>query len=657
MKKVIAVMLLIAMSLSVLLTTVACNTACEHEWDNHGTCTKCGAVDQTKCTEHEYNDRGICKWCGAKDPNFVCKNHQWNSEGICKICGKVRHDHEYNNHGECINKKGECDMPNDPTKCTDHEYVDGVCKYCGKKEDHVHKFDNHGVCDCGLKDPSKCVDHVWNLYGNCEYCGIHNPDFVCTNHVYENGKCKYCGEVEIVDRTISKQVEIKFYSTMGQNLSPTFTTYLEKFNTLYPNIKVTHDSTIGGYDDVRDKIKTEITTGAQPNVAYCYPDHVAAYNTAGVVATLDSYINSKDYVVLPDGTKENIGLSKAQIADFIPGYYSEGQQFGSSKMYTLPFSKSTEVLYYNATFFKDNNIPVPTHWWCSEEVCGNCNTSSMEAVCKKIKELDSTSVPLGYDSEANWFITMCEQLKSPYTAARGQKYKFNNSTNRDFVTRFNGWYQNGWVTTQKLYGAYTSALFIATSGQKSYMSIGSSAGATHQRPAVVTTPEGTEEYPFDVGITSIPQQDASNKKVISQGPSLCMFSNDDKDVELATWLFVKYFTTNVEFQAAFSMKSGYTPVLQSVRNPELAKDNKVIAKYISFLNSANGGDNIAALSTKVCLDQADYYYTSPAFNGSSVARDEVGKLIAQCLPMTGDNLADQISAAFAAAIAECESRG
>ena len=33
-------------------------------------------------------------------------------------------------------------------------------------------------------------------------------------------------------------------------------------------------------------------------------------------------------------------------------------------------------------------------------------------------------------------------------------------------------------------------------------------------------------------------------------------------------------------------------------NSELAKDNKVIAKYISFLNSANGGDNIAALSTR-----------------------------------------------------------
>ena len=52
----------------------------------------------------------------------------------------------------------------------------------------------------------------------------------------------------------------------------------------------------------------------------------------------------------------------------------------------------------------------------------------------------------------------------------------------------------------------------------SYMSIGSSAGATHQRPTAV---DGA--YPFEVGIATIPQVNASKPQVISQGPSLCIF--------------------------------------------------------------------------------------------------------------------------------------
>ena len=45
---------------------------------------------------------------------------------------------------------------------------------------------------------------------------------------------------------------------------------------------------------------------------------------------------------------------------------------------------------------------------------------------------------------------------------------------------------------------------------------------------------------------------------------------------------------------------------------------------------ADGGDYISALSAKICLEQVDAYYTSPAFNGSSRARTEVGKLMSKC---------------------------
>ena len=427
-------------------------------------------------------------------------------------------------------------------------------------------------------------------------------------------------------------VTITFSHTMGTNLTPVLDQYIAEFNKLYPNITVQYES-VGGYDDVRDQISTQITVGNQPNLAYCYPDHVALYNLAQAVVQLDTLIESDIVITRADGTTEILGLTDEQKADFVEGYYNEGKMFGDGLMYTMPMSKSTEVLYYNKTFFEQNNLTVPTTW------------DELEAVCAQIKAIDPNSIPLGYDSEANWFINMCEQQKSPYTSASGEHYLFDDAQNHAFVKRFREWSQKGYLTTQTIYGAYTSGLFVSETSPRSYMSIGSSAGATHQRPAA----DADGNYPFEVGIATIPQLDNSNRKVISQGPSLCIFNKTNPQEVIASWLFVKYLTTNVEFQAAFSMASGYVPVLKSVANNEI---------YAQHLAAADGGKYISSLASKVCLEQADAYYTSPAFNGSSTARDQVGLLISKCLTAADNGDVDaMIAKAFKDAIAECEYNG
>jgi multiple sugar transport system substrate-binding protein len=428
----------------------------------------------------------------------------------------------------------------------------------------------------------------------------------------------------------TEEITIVFYHTMGESLRAVLDKYIVEFNQLYPNIKIEHKQ-VGGYDDVRNQIQTEITVGDQPNIAYCYPDHVALYNIAKAVQTLDGYIESIDFVTRADGTTETIGLTEKQIGNFIDGYYEEGRAFGDGKMYTLPMSKSTEVLYYNKTFFEANNLQVPTTW------------DELEAVCAQIKAIDPTCIPLGYDSEANWFITMCEQLGSPYTSAtKGQEFLFNNQVNRDFVARFRNWYELGYVTTQEISGGYTSALFTMDPSEvgNCYMCIGSSAGANHQIPK---NEDGT--FKFEVGIVSVPQANAAAPKVISQGPSLCVFKKADSKEVLASWLFVKFLTTNLNFQAEFGMTSGYIPVLENVT------DNPVYAEELDY---ANGYDGLALLATLVALEQADAYYTSPAFNGSSAARDEVGKLIQFCLIDPSCSTPEGILAAFEQAVAACK---
>ena len=434
---------------------------------------------------------------------------------------------------------------------------------------------------------------------------------------------------------VNQPVTITFTHTMGANLQSVLDYYIAEFNKLYPNITITHESA-GGWGDINGRINTEINGGTQPNIAYCYPDHVAMYNLAKSVVTLDNLINSKVAV----GTSgEILGLTDAQKADFIESYYNEGLVYGDNLMYTMPLNKSTEVMYYDKTFFAEHGLKVPTTW------------EEMWDVCAQIKAIDPNCYPLGYDAEENWFITLCEQMKTGYTSASGEHYLFNNDANKAFIKTLRENYEKGYFTTQELYGAYTSGLFTNQDPTKArcYMCIGSSGGASYQIPKT-TNEAGETTFAFEVGVAQIPQYDANNKKVISQGPSVCILKGKDTTDQqiMASWLFTKFLCTNVDFQAEFSMTSGYMPVLKSVTENEA---------YAAWLNSANGYENLVATCVKVGIEGRNDYFVSPAFNGSSAARAQVGSLLIKCISTKTDNVDALLKSAFQDALDECEFQG
>ena len=427
---------------------------------------------------------------------------------------------------------------------------------------------------------------------------------------------------------INKPVTITFYHQMGAELQKILATAIEDFNKFYPNITIKAE-TMGDYDGILSQIQTEINVGNQPNLAYCYADHVATYNLGGAVQPLDSLIANTEVITRADGSTEVLGLTQEQIDDFIPAFYNDGRVYGDGKMYTLPVVRSTEALYYNKTFFEKHGLTVPTTW------------DEMETVCRKIRELEPTCIPLGYDSEANWFITMCEQSGSPYTSTEGDKFLFDNDVNKAFVKRFQGWYKDKLVTTQELSGGYTSALFTGESdtGTRCYMCIGSTGGATYQQPN-----QTNGVFEFEVGMAPIPQVDPANPKVISQGPSICVFRKNDSHETVAAWLFAKFLATDVVFQASVSMNNGYASVLKS------AQENPV---YKDFLATA-GTEGIQAYAVQVTLEQQDSFYNSPAFFGSSVAREQVGLLVQKCLAVETNDVDAAIATAFENAVKECK---
>ena len=498
------------------------------------------------------------------------------------------------------------------------------------------------TCGCGNDSTNEC-DHDYELVKTvdasctedgykkyeCSECGdSYKKEISKTGHCYENGLCIYCSEIDFEEPPAQTayeigEVTITFTHTMGNKLQSVLNDYIVEFNKIYPNIHIEHQSA-GGWSDINEQIKADISSGYTPNIVYCNPDHVAMYNKTQSVVVLDKLINSTAVI---EGTNEVMGLTAEQKADFIESYYNEGLAYGDGKMYTLPMSKSTDVLYYNKTFFNEHGLKVPTTW------------DEMWAVCEQILAIDPDCYPLGYDSEYNWFITMCEQMKSGYTSAEdGGKYLFNNDTNKAFVKKLHDMYQKGYFTTQELYGSYSSSLFVETTDTRCYMSIASSGGAAYQM-SNWDTADGS--FAFEVGVAPIPQYDANNKKVISQGPSLCILQNGNTSEQqiVASWLFIKFLCTNVDFQAEFSMASGYTPVLKSVTENEA---------YAAWLAKGNGYENLIARCVQVCINNADTCFVPDAFPGSSELRTEIGDMLYRCLSAsaTGNTLDAVIQAAF-----------
>ena len=103
-----------------------------------------------------------------------------------------------------------------------------------------------------------------------------------------------------------------------------------------------------------------------------------------------------------------------------------------------------------------------------------------------------------------------------------------------------------------------------------------------------------------------------------------MFNKEDKQEEIASWLFMKYLTTNAEAQSYFAQTARYIPVVKTAYESE---------SYQTYLEGASGTSRkgVSALAAKVAFEQSDYYFATPSFVGSDLVYNEIKTLIVKVL--------------------------
>ncbi len=385
---------------------------------------------------------------------------------------------------------------------------------------------------------------------------------------------------------------------------------IEDFQRIYPNIKV-NLRLYTDYGTIYNDVITNIATGTTPNVAVTYPDHIATYLTGNdIVTKLDDFYSDPRYGL---GGSE-VKFDSPTVEEIVPEFLAECRVDGG--LYAVPYMRSTEACYVNKTFVEKLGYTLPEAltwefvWEVSEAAVAKDESGTYLINGQK------TMIPFIYKSTDNMMIQMLRQKGAGYSTDRGEVQIFNDTT-RELLMEIYAHAQSRAFSTFKI-SSYPANFLNA--GQCIF-AVDSTAGATwmgSDAPLVDIAPENLVE--FETVVMPIPQFDPSDPKMISQGPSLCIFNKADRQEVLASWLFTQYLITN-EVQTAYAETEGYVPVtLKAQNSPE----------YLDYLSRAGEDDEHYAVkiaASKLLMSNTEHTFTTPVFNGSTSLRDAAGQMI------------------------------
>lgn len=412
---------------------------------------------------------------------------------------------------------------------------------------------------------------------------------------------------------VSKEYEITFWAKNDTNKTQTaiYEQAIADFENLYPNITV-NLRLYTDYGKIYNDVITNISTNTTPNVCITYPDHIATYLTGtNLVVPLEELFADEKYGLAGSEVK----FDSPAMNEIIPQFLDECSFAGH--YYALPYMRSTEACYINKTYVEALGYTLPEVltwdfvWEVSEAAMAQDSEGNYLVNGQKVL------IPFIYKSTDNMMIQMLKQRDAGYSTESGDIMLFNDTT-RELLFTVAEHAESGAFSTFKI-SSYPANFLNA--GQCIF-AIDSTAGATWMgtnAPLLDISEDKVVE--FETVVMPIPQFDTSNPKMISQGPSVCIFNKNDPQEVLASWLFTQYLLTN-DVQIAYSETEGYVPVTSKAQES---------AEYQDYLSRC-GEDNDAYYDVKIkaaklLLDNVDHTFVTPVFGGSASLRDGAGQLI------------------------------
>ena len=416
---------------------------------------------------------------------------------------------------------------------------------------------------------------------------------------------------EVLDE--SGTTEITFWAKNDTNKTQTmiYEKAISDFEALYPHIKV-NMRLYTDYGKIYNDVITNIATNTTPNVCITYPDHIATYMTgSNVVVPLESLMDDPRYGLAGSELRFD-GPSKEEI---VPQFLSECAIRGTT--YALPYMRSTEACYVNKTLVEKLGYELPDVltwdfvWEVSEAAMKKGSDGNFEVNGQKVM------IPFIDKSTDNMMIQMLKEKDAGYSTEDGEVLLFNDTT-KEILKTVAEHAKTGAFSTFKI-SSYPANFLDA--GQCIF-AIDSTAGATWMGSHAPLSDISKDKFvEFETEVRMFPQYDPEDPRMISQGPSVCIFNKEDPQVVLASWLFTQYLISN-DVQIAYSKTEGYVPVtLKAMESPEYQD-------YLARMGEDNNEHyDVKIKAAKLLIDNVQYTFVTPVFNGSTSLRDAAGQLI------------------------------
>ncbi|HLZ70993.1 MAG TPA: ABC transporter substrate-binding protein [Dehalococcoidia bacterium] len=346
--------------------------------------------------------------------------------------------------------------------------------------------------------------------------------------------------------TISKPVTITFWHTQpldGPN-GKKLTSLIQDFQTKNPNIQIDAQY-VGNYNDLFQKLETAIAGGQAPDMAVAYPNQVAEYQQANVIIPLDDYVKSQKY-----------GLPKDDYADILQAYrYDNFYPANDNKLLSFPFTKSIELMYYNADALKAAGVDVPQTW------------DDFLKAAKAVAKGDMKGYAIGV--EPSLFANMIFSRGGQEISDDQKKWVFNNQQGVDSLAFFQQIIKDG--------SGYQVAKQFADQtdfgNAKAAFAFSTSAGLPYYQQEVQNDGKG-----FAWNVAAPPHAAGQPTAAVINGADITMFKSSPEK-QLAAWLFMKYFSSK-EVNPDWSIASGYLPIRTSgLTDPRVQAQVQKLPQY------------------------------------------------------------------------------
>ena len=301
----------------------------------------------------------------------------------------------------------------------------------------------------------------------------------------------------------------------------------------------------GGYGDIFQKMLPLLGTEDAPSLVVAYQNQAATYQIQDGMIDLASLVDSPEW-----------GLADDEKADFFSGFYNADifPSFGGQRL-GFPPNRSMEMMYYNADWLAE----LSEAGAISFEGPPTTPEQFQEAACAATANPFSGSTAdnsIGYELsiDASRFASWTFAFGGDIFDYEANQYTYDSPEAIEAMTFLQGLFNEGCasIVTER-FGDQTDF------GQGvTLFTVGSSSGLPFYQSAV------DEGAGFNWSVAAIPH--TTDEPVMNiYGASVSIPSGNSPENELATWLFIKYYTSP-EVQAQWAQASNYFPVRESVAN-------------------------------------------------------------------------------------------